>query len=375
IVFNELCNDSRVLKHIKCFESNFHITVICLSSNKNTKLLNLLFPNICFKFIHYSGKIVNKNICQYIERQLLLKIYVIKILKQDHFNLIFCNDLETLIPAYFSNIHKPLSIIYDSHEIWTERSGCKKTIIHRFINFCEAHIEKKIVHKIRKIITVSPDIGKYFKEKWKYSKDILILRNIPDTNYSNNIEITRKALNIPEDIKLFVYAGVINITRNIPNLIKAFKKIVDKKNGLLLIGHSDIELKDYLNDSSNVYYINQVPENHLYHYLKIADIGIHPLNIINSLNYKLALPNKVFQYMQAGLALCIFENSATKKIIDNYKNGVYGSMNTLDDIMNNILKTSLLDIEDMKKNSQKAYSEIYNWENEKKSFTKFIGKL
>ena len=304
-----------------------------------------------------------------------MRYKLFRILKNIKYDYILANDLETLIPVYFSNIHKQLSIIYDSHEIWTERYGCKKTILHKCINFYEANTEKMIVHKIRKTITVSSDIGKYLQKKWKYSKDILILRNIPDNNYSKHFEVTRKLLNIPKDIKLFVYAGAINESRNIPNLIEAFKEIADKRIGLLLIGQSDIELKDFLNDSSRIYYINQVPENHLHYYLKIADIGIHPLNTNNSLNYKYALPNKIFQFMQAGLALCLFENNAIKEIIDNNKNGVYASMNTLNDIKNNITKILSFDIDDMKKQSKKAYLSTYNWETEKKSFTKFINKL
>ncbi len=374
LVFNNLYFDSRVKKQIEYFNSCFSISVFCIYSDYNNKLIKE-YPSVDFNFINSGKKNRHKNLSEYIDRNIFLKLISCKLLSQEKYDIIYANDFETLIPAYLTNIHKPLSIIYDSHEIWTERTGCKKTILHRFINFCEENIEKMIVHKIKKVITVSSDIGEYFQDKWKYSKDILILKNIPDNNYSKNFIITRKNLNIPEQIKLFVYAGIINEQRNIPNLINAFKKINNKNIGLLLIGHSDIELKDFLNDSSMIYYINQVPENHLYHYLKIADIGIHPLNTNNSLNYQLALPNKVFQYMQAGLALCLFENNAIKEIIDNNKNGIYGSMNTLNNIENNITKILSFDIDDMKKQSQKAYLSTFNWKNEKKSLTKFIGKL
>ncbi len=373
VVFTESCFDTRVIKHINSLKNVFFITLV--SNDKIYKKNSFHEKNIHFIPINYSGKKANKNILDFLKYNFYMRYKLFRILKNIKYDYILANDLETLIPVYFSNIHKQLSIIYDSHEIWTERNGCKKTILHKCINFYEANTEKMIVHKIRKTITVSSDIGKYLQKKWKYSKDILILRNIPDNNYSKHFEVTRKLLNIPKDIKLFVYAGAINESRNIPNLIEAFKEIADKRIGLLLIGQSDIELKDFLNDSSRIYYINQVPENHLHYYLKIADIGIHPLNTNNSLNYKYALPNKIFQFMQAGLALCLFENNAIKEIIDNNKNGVYASMNTLNDIKNNITKILSFDIDDMKKQSIKAYLSTYNWETEKKSFTKFINKL
>ncbi len=360
VVFNHLFNDSRVIKQIHSLSNNYQINIICLK-NRNIPHSDYSksFKKVNFRFIHFSQKIHKKNLITFIKWQFLIRFQCFKILNKSK-GKILANDLETLIPAYFARINNPESIIYDSHEIWTQRQGCMKTVIHKFINFIEYLLECHIVQRIGSIMTISEDIAEYLKRVWQFRGKINIVRNIPEFSEPNVYSISRRNLAIPENMILFVYAGQISSERNSDKLIRAFQSVADKNIGLMLIGRSHIDIGYDISKSENIFHINEIQQSQLINYLRLADIGIHPLNTSSSINHALALPNKLFQYLHAGLALCMYENKAVRQIIDKCKNGLYGNMDNEENIALNIQKIIKEDIISMKKNSDICKIN-YNW--------------
>lgn len=371
VVFNNLLNDSRLLKHISEFKRHCKVTVICLlHEDSQKKDYFSRFPDVHFIFIPFGGKTYKKSLIDYIHWQFRIRFDCFRILKRQH-GLILANDLESLIPAYFARIHNPETIIYDSHEIWTEREGCRKTPLHKIINKIEFHFELRIVKRIKKVITVSKPIANFLKSKWNYDGRIDVIHNIPSEEKTQDIK--REQFNIPKANTVFVYIGFISKRRNIDKLLRAFPEQPNLT--LLLIGSATNQLYDLIDERKNVVHIDRIPPEKITGYLHLADIGIHPLNTSISLNHKYALPNKVFQYMQAGLALCMFDGISIRDIIDRYNNGIYGNMNTVESIKANIESILSKDIDEMKTNSLKAYQSEYNWENEKKKLQELIEDL
>lgn len=359
IVFNHLLDDSRVIKYLNHFHNKYKITVICLHSSKFTKSSYYTkFPWVRFIFIPFSGNTYKKSLSSYIEWQFIIRIRTYCILRRLK-GYIIANDLESLIPAYCARIHNPETVIYDSHEIWTERQGCQRTIIHKIINSMERWLEIRIVRRIKGIITISDDIAHYLKTQWQYHKSIHIVRNIPQCTYPLRSTISRQELHIDEDKILFVYTGTISKERNSDKLLSVFSKHFPHCN-LLLIGRNNIKIPY----NQNIFHMPAVPESELIGIISIADVGIHPLNTRLCINHQYALPNKVFQYMSAGLALCFYENQSIRDIIDKYNNGVYGSMTDECSIRENIEKLLKNDLAHMKKQSLIAAENEFNWESE-----------
>jgi glycosyltransferase involved in cell wall biosynthesis len=52
-----------------------------------------------------------------------------------------------------------------------------------------------------------------------------------------------------------------------------------------------------------------------------ADVGIHPLPVVNR-QTRYALPNKLFEYVMAGLAVCVSGAPEMKRVVDEHRLGV-----------------------------------------------------
>lgn len=366
ITFSDIAYDSRIKRHIKELSQEFSLSFICVYSSETDSL----FRNNDFKNVHYleyTGKRSKKTLIEFVNYNIILRIAAYRLIRahSDTYDIIYANDFETALPAYLAN-RKPL--IYDSHELWTERAGCRKTLFHTLLNNIERFFEKRICRKSY-VITVSDGISRFMEKTYGIS-NISIIRNIPEPAG----QCTVPAAALPDRIIYskfrFVYAGGLSAGRNTDMLINAFREIEDAT--LTLAGTGDAYAEGFL--SSNVYYAGHVNEACLNDFLQRFDIGIHALPVKDVLNHQFALPNKLFQYMHAGLALCFFENDSTRSIIDVCSNGIYGITESKYDIVEMIKRICSDDICKYKRNSENCAAN-YTWESEARKLHDIMGQF
>ena len=116
--------------------------------------------------------------------------------------------------------------------------------------------------------------------------------------------------------------------------------------------------------SDRVRFINRVPWEELMRYTKSADIGFS-LDKNTNLNYRFSLPNKLFDYLSAGIPVIAGDLPEVTRIISENNCGTIISEVTPEriseavrELLNNPEKLSL-----MKKNASLA-SEKLTWETE-----------
>ncbi len=362
ITFSDIEYDSRILRYIKILNERYELFVI---GNGKLHLKNINFNYINLK---YSFKRKNKNFFEFFYYYFYLKFKVFFIIQQIKPSFIHANDFETFLPSYISFIRKRIRIIYDSHEIWCKRDGVERNLFTRFINFFDYIFEKKIIKKIKYVITVSDSIKKYFEKNYNL-KNVYVIRNLPENDLNQKCDEHIKE-NIKNERRIkFVYIGPLNHERNVDFLYEIFKNYTCYFH-LTLIGKNHIGLKE----SSNIRIFDQIAENKVIPTLKLFDVGIHPMRTDN-LNHINSLPNKIFQYMAASLLLFIFRNNETKRIVERYKNGFLADFSDKDEVLKILEKFKNLDLENFKKNSLNAFLKEYNWEKEKKVYLNILKNL
>ena len=97
-----------------------------------------------------------------------------------------------------------------------------------------------------------------------------------------------------------------------------------------------------------------------------ADLGIS-LEEDLGLNYRFALPNKLFDYIQAGVPVLVSNLPEMKKIVEHYQIGVIAESHQRKELAE-LMKTALFDQEKRrvwKQNLLKAANELC-WENEER---------
>lgn len=278
-------------------------------------------------------------------------------------NLLVSNDLDTLLPNYMIRKLKKLPLVYDSHELFTETPE----VIHRkFVKGVWERIEKAFFPRVDRAITVSDSIAEIFTEK--YGRSVTVVRNIPP---NRNISLTRtkKELGIDPTKKILVLQGAgINIQRGVEELIGAMEYLESCQ--LLIIGGGDVvnELKqqaEKLVVAGRILFFPRMPVEDLYQYTMQADLGLS-LDKDTNLNYRYSLPNKLFDYIHAGIPIVASPLVEVRKIIEGYDIGTIINNHEPEHIAS-IIKEVLSDqkqIEKWKENLKFAASEL-NWSAER----------
>jgi glycosyltransferase involved in cell wall biosynthesis len=288
-------------------------------------------------------------------------------------DVLLANDLDTLLPNYLVSKIKGVKLIYDSHEIFCEVPELQANSGKRRI---WEKLESWIVPKLKYCITVNQSIADYFNDKYKVP--FIFVRNIP--NYTNIENLKSRAdLNLPMGKKIVILQGAgINVHRGAEELVEAFQYL-DETYLLLIIGSGDViqQLKESvfkLHLQNKVKFIDKIPASELRHYTSNSNLGV-TIDKDSNMNYHFSLPNKVFDYMHAGIPILATKLPEIENLINKYHIGVFIENHDPQHIakqINDFLNST--EYFEYKSNTVIASIEN-NWQTEKQKLIKLLDQL
>jgi glycosyltransferase involved in cell wall biosynthesis len=225
-----------------------------------------------------------------------------------------------LLPNYLVSKLKGIPLVYDSHEIFTE---VPELAGKKFKQGAWRSIEKWIFPKLKNVFTVNQSISEWFYEK--YNVRALVVRNMPRRMALSFESVSRKELNLPEDKKIVILQGAgINVDRGSEELVMAMKYLTDVK--LLIVGSGDViprlkEIAQKENLAHKVIFTGKVPYDQLKQYTMLSDLGV-TLDKPTNINYRFSLPNKVFDYIHAGIPVVSSDLPEVARIVREYNVGL-----------------------------------------------------
>ncbi len=200
------------------------------------------------------------------------------------------------------------------------------------------------------------------------------VRNIPEFSPLPENNMLREKYNIGGDLKAGIYQGKIFKGRGLEQLIEAMRGV----DGLVLFIIGDGPLKPKLKQmvqefrlEKKVIFIDAVPFQALPRYTAAADIGF---TIISGtgLSYLHALPNKLFEYIQAGLPVIGSNYPEIAKIIEREAIGYTVDPRDTEGIRTAIDKIMQDKNYDCFKNNLRQIREKYTWQNESKKYLEIV---
>lgn len=275
-------------------------------------------------------------------------------------DLLFVNDLDTLAPNYLIARWKKIPIIYDSHELFCEVPELLKTPLKRKM---WQWLEKKIVPNLKYCITVNESIAQIFNTQYKTS--FVSVRNIPPALAITQFK-SRAQLQLPENKKIILLQGAgINIDRGAEELLEAMKYLDQVL--LLVIGSGDCwpklqKIADTMPDKIRM--INRLPKDQLLHYTHNADLGLS-IDKDTNLNYRYSLPNKFFDYIQAGIPILSSRLPEIEKLMNQYGLGTFISSHKPSDVASDIRSLLASPLLPKYKENALMAAEALNWDKEK----------
>jgi len=352
-VINDLVTDNRVNKTcLTLLECGYSVTLIGRKLKRSLPLPDWNFNAERMKLIF------TKGVAFYLFFNLRL-FFKLLFKKAD---MLYANDLDTLLPNYLVSKIKNIPLIYDSHELFTEVPELQNSKFKRRI---WKLLEKFIVPKLKHCITVNGSIAKIYEEQYKTK--FHVVRNIPEA-IKNFKPKSKQELNLPLDKKIILLQGAgINIDRGAEELIDAMNFVEGAI--LYIIGSGDVwnnlqERVKFQNLQKKVVLIHKIPKGELMHYTHHADIGLS-IDKNTNLNYYYSLPNKLFDYIHAGVPLLASRLPEIEKIILQYNIGDFiedHKAATIAHKLNELLSSPKL--QEFKQNTIQAAKEL-NWSLEK----------
>jgi len=237
-------------------------------------------------------------------------------------DILFANDLDTLLPNFIVSKFKKNHLVYDSHELFTEVPELNN---RNFVKSFWLYIERLIFPRLQNIITVSDSMASfYFK---KYKKNIQVVKNVPFKEQyifqSKRVLVNSFEKVLDEVIgPKIIYQGSLNKDRGIELMISAMEYV---DGTLFIVGDGDIkkmleDLVKKLGLCSKVTFIGRVPFYNLKSITKKMDLGLS-LEEDVCLAYRYSLPNKIFDYVHAEIPVLVSNFPEMMNVVNKYKIG------------------------------------------------------
>ena len=273
---------------------------------------------------------------------------------------IHCHDLNTLAIGCFLKLtvgRNKIGLIYDTHEYAVNDVPNES----KFSQLRKYLIEKIFIKLADEVICVSASIAEKYSNLYNIEIPKVVLNCPPLTDTSEH-DIFRKNFCLGSEVQVFLYQGGFFEGRGITILADAFASYRGTDKVIVFMGFGPLEglVKTYADKSTNIFFQKAVSQEDLYPYTASADVGILFYED-NCVNHQLCLPNKMFEYMMAGLPVISSNLLEMKRLISLNAIGTVAEENTVSGFLRAVSSLDNDSFEEYRINVAKTRS-TYTWE-------------
>ncbi len=287
-----------------------------------------------------------------------------------HPRVVICVEPLSMLVGIALRMRLNCQLIYDCHEFFAQAFAQRFTGIIKKIAYASYYyFENILASRMNHCITVNDLLAERLKEA---NKQTIVCANYPRQD--------GPVSDAPREYDL-IYVGGISADKGMLLYLEALHLLADREIKMLFIGkfisQQDKELfKAKISElglASQVSHIPWMAYEAVRNYLQKAKIGLCMHNPAVD-RYQLALPLKLLDYLQNGLAVVTNKYPIIEKIINAYPAGICVPYHTvhLARAIKHLLSKPL---DDYILAGQRATAECYNWEQEEKKLLElFINK-
>jgi glycosyltransferase involved in cell wall biosynthesis len=178
------------------------------------------------------------------------------------------------------------------------------------------YLEDKYLPQVDYITTASPFISKEYKKLYPDVKNIVI-NNVFESD--QQLEI---GANNTKGLSLFWFSQTIGLNRGLEDVIKALQLLKDYSFDLHLLGDADEDIKKNFTEQlsekpKTIFFHKPVPSDKIIAFAAQFDIGL-ALENNTPFNRDICLTNKLFTYIQSGLAVVASDTMAQTDFLNKY---------------------------------------------------------
>ncbi|MEB3189313.1 MAG: glycosyltransferase [Snowella sp.] len=329
ISFSNLERDPRVNRQIRFLKDKYNIITAGYGSPNLDKVQYIhLFPVIDKPHIPVFSKLLAlpkkslsaiRLLIGYFDKYYWTKpeiVYAYDQLKETNCDLIISNDIDSLPLSIRLAEHTNSQILFDAHE-YAPREWEESIRFRLFFQKFKTYFCNTYIPKVDSMITVCPTIADTYQQDTGINP--IVITNAPDYQ-----ELEPKFLQNNQKIRL-IHHGGSSPSRRIDKMIKMMRYLDDRfELNFLLVGglpKYNKYLRDLAQDNQNINFLKSVPMRELSGFLNQFDIGVYILEPSN-FNNLYALPNKLFEFIQARLAIAIGPSPEMARVVKEHDLGI-----------------------------------------------------
>jgi hypothetical protein len=373
ISYSPLHRDPRILRQVQALKDDYKIFTIgdtpvldCDIIHYNNKKHSNSIKNIFIKISKLFYLLLNiyRLYPALLEAKLNIKYIISHKINTPDF--IIANDWDGLYLA--SELKKKMSwnvkIYFDAHEYSPKQFNANikwRLLMQPLIIYALLHCR----NDINIMSTVCDGIAGEYERFFNFPDDFIkIITNASEYNDTLNPNETSNDV-----IRLIHHGGAIR-ARKLELMINMMKYLNPEKYKLtFMLVNNQQKYFSYLFRISkkykNINFIEPVHFDKIISTINNYDIGVFLIKPDN-FNYKYALPNKLFEFIQARLAIAIGPSIEMVKVVKRYNLGIHSQYFTSKSLAEAILELTPEKIMEYKNNSDKCAKELCAEENIKK---------
>lgn len=350
ISLSQIKHDSRVLRQIEFLSHKYKLVIIGLGSAPSDFAGNAAvqwhkIQRSDYKILALTQKLFER----FIQIPIFPKTHqAYHLAVNSKWDVILANNWDALPMSALAAMRNQAKLVLDVHESYKSWYwGLTAPII--------SYIFKKYTTEIDASTTV---VNTLANEHKKFDLSPVVIRNIPTTPSK---KVTFRKTD-PENIKL-IHHGVATKKRRTDLMIKTIVTADERYElHLVFVNIQSSYVKTLQKLSSRiapgrVFFHPPYPPSEIVNNIANFDIGFYPLPPIN-FNQRIALPNKLFEFISAGLAILIGPSPSMAEVVKQHHCGLISpdfSPKSLSNILN---KTTTEEWDQMKVASLQATSEL-----------------
>ena len=215
--------------------------------------------------------------------------------------------------------HKP--VVFEAYELpLFDRPVFELSRTRRFIRWLLGFFLSHALPRCAGVIAVSFPIVQEIQNSYHIS-NVVLLRNLPMYQVVSKSDCLRQLLQLSPNTCIALYQGYLQPDRGLDRLIRAATFLEPNIIIVMMgqgIGTTQQELESLITKedvADRVKIIPPVPYEELLNWTASADIGLTIIPLDYTLNMRMCLPNKFFEYLMAGLPVLSSPLEAISEII------------------------------------------------------------
>lgn len=374
LILNPSTNDARVHKEAKTLASHGHqVIVVALwqeGLKRYEKQAGYEIIRLCLLTRKWRGRSV-APLAKFLE----FNVRVWQLAGQCPADIYHANDALTLPAAWLAAHRNRAKLVYDARELETGRnfSGSHLAAFYRRI---WALPEKIFIRQTDAAFTVNESIADELVRLYRIPRPAVVM-NCPEYLPVPRTNRLREEMKIPADQKILLYQGLIARGRGIERLIQSIQLLTDISVVALGEGPALEEYRDQVSSGQwkRVYLPGKVALAELPSYTASADIGVLLIED-TCLSYHLSLPNKLFEYIHAGLPVIASDLPEIARVVSMHQIGEVVKPDDPQDIASAIsrLLNDPVRYSQYRSNTKTAAAN-FTWEQESRNLLAIYGSL